>query len=69
MEKFIAKYQSATEASNITGISVSNILAVCKFQQSTAGGYQWRFDGNNPLTNAYIGNKRPIKQFLFRWNV
>ena len=61
--KFIEKYQSATEASNITGVSVSNILAVCKFQQRTAGGWQWRFDGDSPLTDVYIGHERSVKQF------
>lgn len=60
---FIAKYFSATEASNITGINKSNILATCRFEQKTAGGYQWRFDGDYPCVDACVGKKRAVKQF------
>lgn len=60
---FLATYLSATEASNITGIGRSNILAVCRFEQKTAGGYQWRFEGESPYNDVRAGVKKPIKQF------
>lgn len=60
---FLAIYNSASEASVITGVSISNILAVCRFEQRTAGGYQWRFDCEKPFIGIRIGNERPIKQF------
>jgi group I intron endonuclease len=60
---FLETYCSATEASNITGISKSNILAVCRFEQRTAGGYQWRFDGDASPMDTYAGNERAVKQF------
>ena len=58
-----ATYPSATEASAATGVSISNILAVCRAEQKTAGGYQWRFEGEKPLVGINIGNEIPVKQF------
>lgn len=59
----VNKYESASDASRICGISVSNILAVCNFNQKTAGGFQWRFDSSSPEMNIPSGNKKSVNQF------
>ena len=41
--KFIAKYISAKEAFEKTGVSPSNINATLKGRTKTAGGYVWKY--------------------------
>ena len=36
-------YDNASQASQLTGIAVCNILRVCKGQRKTAGGFHWQF--------------------------
>ncbi len=44
----VAEYESATEATRITGISNSQIGRCCKGYISSAGGYIWEYKGNPP---------------------
>lgn len=37
-------FSSISEASKITGITLSSISAVCRGQRKTAGGYKWEFN-------------------------
>jgi group I intron endonuclease len=61
--EFLHEYQSATEASYITGIDRRNISGCCCNQQKSAGGYIWVKKINyDPLKN-YIykhSKKRPV---------
>lgn len=43
--KFIRRYESISEAQNITGIS--KISMVCSGKRKTAGGYIWKYDNKN----------------------
>ena len=40
--KFVARYESAAEAENITGITSTNISRCCSGQRKTAGKFEWR---------------------------
>ena len=42
-DNFIREYQSAREASRITGIANSSISAVCRGKRSTAGNFKWSY--------------------------
>ena len=42
-QKIIAKYNSISEASRITGVATTGIGACCKYKRLTAGGYIWRY--------------------------
>lgn len=44
---FIEKYDSMTQAYNITGIAISCISACCNRRVKTAGGYVFRYDSDN----------------------
>lgn len=43
---FIKKYSSAIEAAELNGLSSSNILHVCNKDKPSAGGYVWRYKGD-----------------------
>lgn len=43
--KCIAKHESSKAASDATGISRENIIAVLKGRRKSAGGFQWKYDG------------------------
>lgn len=44
--KRIARYKSIREASDITGISCSNIKGVVNGYHKKAGGYYWKYEEN-----------------------
>lgn len=52
---FLCGYESVNEASSKTGIVSSSILEVCmrKGFRKTAGGYIWRYKGDNDLQLTY----------------
>ena len=41
--KFVAEWESASEAARNLGYSVSNICNCCIYKRKTAGGYIWRY--------------------------
>ena len=43
----IQKYDSATEASNRTGVNLGHLAACCRGEQKTAGGYIWKYVDKN----------------------
>ena len=43
MDEFVCEFPSLTEASNATGISISNINRVCLKKGNTAGDYKWEY--------------------------
>lgn len=47
---FLKEYNSATEASKLTGAPQSSIIRVCKKNGKTAGGFQWRYANENLYT-------------------
>ncbi|RLI49672.1 hypothetical protein DRO61_04785 [Candidatus Bathyarchaeota archaeon] len=42
--KLLAEYDSITEASKASGVSVSGISRVCRGNGKTSGGYKWEFN-------------------------
>ena len=52
--EFIAEYESALVAKNITGIDSSNISKCCLGKLKSAGGFKWTFK-NPPLLNKNEG--------------
>lgn len=55
---FIAEYESAQQASNITGINHWSICACCRKEYKHSGGFQWR----------YAFDKEEIKPLSIRTN-
>ena len=49
-ENIIEVYDTMTEASKATGVSVSKISAVCRGARKTAGGFIWRFATDKRLS-------------------
>lgn len=45
--ELVRKFDSAKEAGKSLGIDSSNITAVCKCRQKTAGGFKWRYEDEN----------------------
>jgi hypothetical protein len=45
----ISEYKSASDAERTTGISLSEITAVCRGDWKIAGGFQWRWKGEEPI--------------------
>ena len=43
----IATFESAAEASRVTGVDSSSISKVCRGRQKTAGGFKWRYAPTN----------------------
>lgn len=41
--KFIAEYESLTEAARQTGVSINGICLCCKGQRQISGNFQWRY--------------------------
>jgi hypothetical protein len=41
--ELIAKYQMINDASRATGVDASQIIRVCKGQNTTAGGFKWEY--------------------------
>lgn len=62
---FIKKFNSLTEAQNITGISLRHISDVCHGRHKTAGGYKWIFDNNNNNLPNLDEKKTLVSQGLF----
>lgn len=56
--EFIAEYESAQQASNITGIDHWSICACCRREYKHSGGFQWR----------YFFDKEEIKPLSIRTN-
>ena len=61
---FIQKHESISAASIATNIKRSNISSALIGKQLSAGGFQWRYDGEDPpgiynakSTNQYMGFK------------
>lgn len=48
--ELIATYETATEASRATGVSVSKISAVAKGRRKTAGGFLWKYPHDKHIT-------------------
>ena len=44
---FLCKYESITQASDITGLSISGISMCCRKQYHTYMGYVWRLEGDS----------------------
>lgn len=44
---FLCKYESITQASDITGFSISGIAMCCRKQYHTYMGYVWRLEGDS----------------------
>ena len=47
-KEYIGSYNSIQEAEKITGISHSNIIAVCNGRRKTAGGFIWKYELDVP---------------------
>ena len=62
----IATYESVLSAAKAIGISDSTIRQCCKGEIKTAGGFIWRYSGNEltvvPVTNSFVRN-RPVFQY------
>lgn len=43
-KEYICSYNSIQEAEKTTGISHSNIVAVCNGRRKTAGGFIWKYE-------------------------
>jgi len=54
-------WKSAAEIEKITGIKASNISRVCLKKQKSAGGFIWRFDGNELSENDIINSNIHIR--------
>lgn len=48
---FIQEYETITQASLDTGVSISKISAVCKGNRKTSGGYIWKYATSKVLVN------------------
>lgn len=59
---FIAKYDSISDASKVTGIDQSDISNCCLGKLKSAGYYLWRTD-NIPPEEGYASRKSRVKQF------
>lgn len=69
--KFIQKYKSITEASVSTNIKRGNISAALIGHQLSAGGYQWRYEGDDPpgeYNAKSMNDKKPVFQFDLNGN-
>ena len=44
------RYESAREASKITGINAAHIAECCKHKRATAGGYTWEYERSDDLS-------------------
>jgi hypothetical protein len=49
---FIKEYETLTEASNETGVTVTKICAVCKGRRKTSGGYVWKYSDDKHQTSS-----------------
>lgn len=47
--KFIREYDTITQASQITGVNLSKISAVCKGKRKTSGGYVWKYSNDKHI--------------------
>lgn len=47
---FIREYETITQASQITGVNLSKISAVCKGKRKTSGGYVWKYSNDKHIT-------------------
>lgn len=65
-------YNSAQEASNITGIEHSSICACCREEQLYAGNYQWKYSSSNkiivPIKISQISIQRKVNQYDLKGN-
>ena len=50
--ELIAEYVTMTEASKVTGVSVSKISAVARKKRKTAGGYIWEYSNEKKLNHS-----------------
>ena len=46
---FVGRYQSITEASSMTGFSVSSICDACRGKTKSCGGYKWKYSEQNKV--------------------
>lgn len=56
--KFITKYKSLTEASNLTGFSFKNISACCRGKRLSNKGYMWFYEYKGEATLSYKDYKK-----------
>lgn len=66
--KLIKIYNNLNEASINSGISKSIICKVCRFQGNTAGGYVWRYEGNNFSDHKTKPKNRVVEQYDLNGN-
>lgn len=57
----VATYDSLTEASDITGVSKTNISLAANYRQKLAGGFIWRYESDKPEERE--PNGKPVGQF------
>ena len=57
---YIDTYDSAAQASEVTGADSSRIIAVCRGKQKSAGGYQWRY-GFSIESIPAVSYKEPVR--------
>ena len=67
---FINKFNSLSEASQSTGISVSNICNCYKHEKKSAGGFVWRLETDDDITykNNKGNNRKKVLQFDMNGN-
>lgn len=64
----LSEHVSASEAERKTGVSLSKITAVCRGEWKIAGGFQWKWKGEEPIkgyTRHNTLNAKPVKQYDF----
>jgi len=54
---YIGEWNNSRQASISTGISSCSILLACKGKYNNAGGFQWRFKGDNLKVKPQNGNR------------
>lgn len=62
------RFNSIKEASEKTGIYSANICSCCKGRDITAGGFIWRYEGNDPIKKLNK-QKRPVYQYDKKYNL
>lgn len=70
--KFIAEYETITQASQATGVDFSKISAVCKGKRKTSGGYVWKYSNDKHIVlkreNKYDPSKDKSAKAVIQYN-
>lgn len=58
---FIREYETITQASQVTGVNLSKISAVCKGKRKTSGGYVWKYSNDKHIVLKRANTYDPSK--------